>query len=300
MKRIVAILLLTVMLWGLVACSGESSSSKDTTADQTTPEQTIEQAPAPIRMLMKETTYGMDGNEISCREYEYDENGNLVVQTDYKAGEKEFCQTNAYNEQNLLIRSETVFDQYPEAGSSATYEYNAQGRLIKKCTFDYRGRPKNEIVYEYDELGRTAKVQDKNSIATYTYGENDSCIILEEDIKGAWNQKSEHIYDAKGNETNLRNYDGDVISTERIYEYDEKNRPVKMIVYSYGEEIAYTTWEYPDDYHAVWTTHQQGEMVGSGTDEYDEFGELIKEIAYNAAGLATQTVIYEYGNLGER
>ena len=295
MKKIFAILLLTMMILSHAACAGDRGLGNETTDELITSEQTTAQVLVPIRVLLKETTYGMDGNELNRREYEYDESGNLVVQTDYKAGEKEFCQTNAYNEQNLLIRTETVFDQYPEAGSSATYEYNAQGRLIKKCTFDYRDRPKNEIVYEYDEQGRTVKVQDKNSIATYTYGENNSYIILEEDIKGAWSQKNEHIYDAKGNETNLRNYDGDVISTERIYEYDEKNRPVKMIVYSYGEERSFSIWDYPDDYHAVWTAYREGEMVGTGTDEYNEFGELVKETSCNAAGLATQTIIYEYG-----
>lgn len=295
MKKILVILLLVVMILSLAACTGERGSGNETTDEHTTPEQTTEQVLAPIRVLLKETTYGMDGNELNRREYKYDENGNLVVQTDYKAGEKELCQTNIYNEQNLLIRSETVFEQYPEAGSSATYEYNDQGRLSKRRIFDYRGRLKDEIVYEYDELGRTVKVQDKSSIITYTYGENNSYIILEEDIKGAWSQRSEHIYDANGNETNLRSYDGEEISTERIYEYDEKNRHVKMTVYSYGEEISYSIWEYPDDYHAVWSAYREGEMVGTGTDEYNEFGELIKEISCNAAGLATQTIIYEYG-----
>ncbi|MBQ7378919.1 MAG: hypothetical protein IJW70_04475 [Clostridia bacterium] len=297
MKKLFVWLLGIALLLCLAACNTEDLGVPEETTAQS---ETTEQAPLLCRVLLSETVYGMDGNEMTSKKYEYDMSGNLIREDSYRAGIKEASRIYTYDDNNLLVKTEFSYAQAAEAGGSTTYEYNESGQLIKECSYDYRGRQKDETVYEYDESGRMIKAQSEKSITTRTYGEHNSYIELIEDIKGKWNEKYECIYDTNGNLLSYRSYQDEEIYSERVYEYNADNQVIKLTTYKNGSVVTDTIYEYKDGLQIKSTLYRTGEVEGVFTCEYNDFGELVKELSYNAAGIATQTIIYEYGSMDKR
>ena len=120
---------------------------------------------------------GKPGSGVTslAKSYEYDESGNLTKETQYNsAGEINQYWTYEYDENG----KQTVKHNYNPAGEEMIeavecqwqYEYDGEGRVIEEWQESVAGGHKYEwYEYEYDEYGNVCKKKDVLNKTTYEY-----------------------------------------------------------------------------------------------------------------------------------
>ena len=223
-----------------------------------------------IRTKYTENEYDDEGNILSGRVLECDNNGNEIKDIDYgKGGEISRSAEYQYDaDENLIEYKYSYADgsyfshqtwAYDENGNKIEcVEYDENGKEIKRTVYDQRESDTQPIIDDYDEQG--------NRI---------SHIICDDD--GNIIEKEEYEYDKNGNEIKHIFYgDGEIISYRQEYEYDENGHEIKYVSYDSEGNIDYIR-EY----------------------RYDENGRQIY-IRYNSVGTDTRTWEYEYDERGNR
>ena len=194
MKKLIAILLALMIALSLAACSGNNSPKSNTSQsdsdpiDSTTPEEMEESVP--VFAKTKETLYGhtyvysdytidengrITGYKKDNEKYTltYDEKGNLLTEKHELSNGKPYTDTYTYDEKNMPIRHD---DSSRNNTYVFTYEYDNQGRVIKKHSELKDGDYPQDWLYEYDEndvlIKETQVSKHSTYEITYSYDEN--------------------------------------------------------------------------------------------------------------------------------
>ena len=300
---VVALVTLAGIIWagrggpGIVGPVG--TQGNETTGEQT--EALTDPANAP-RALLKQTVYDAEGNEIYRTQYNY-ENGRLVSERNYTDGRETDTKFYSYNENGLVIQEKYTFDEIPSAGWTNTYEYDRHGRVIRRYTVYDSDKPAEEMRTEYDELGRISREENKDSVTTYTYGENGSYTVLTEYKNEATVSRLETLTDERGNIIRERSYRNDELTRDYVYEYNENGQKIKD--YSCPTDSSssiseLTVYEYDERGNLVriTMTFDPAKITSIHSYEYNEHGEKTKELRYTYMDSELESftmVVYEYG-----
>ncbi len=231
---------------------------------------------------IKDLYYDKGGEISRSEEYQYDADGNLIEYKyiSYQSSENSDSsrQTWAYDENGNEIEY-VSYDKYGNIERKTNSEYDAGGNQTKHTTYDENDEITGWTETAYDENGCEIKyeVYDKNGSCTRTitkeYDERRNLInyvIYDDD--GELIEKSEYEYDKNDNRVKIVHYgDGVTISTKIEFGYDENGNETKYVAYTdSGRTISY------------WYER-----------EYDENGNVIKHVGYDSEGVSDY--IEEYG-----
>lgn len=123
-------------------------------------DETYEYEYNPDGLLIRKTGFNGDGEYQGEILYEYDENGNLISQSEGKTGPgiTSLARNYEYDDAGNLIK-EIQYDFSGEVNQYWTYEYDQDGKLTVEHNYNPEGEEMIEGVecqwkYEYDEEGR--------------------------------------------------------------------------------------------------------------------------------------------------
>ncbi|MBD5494414.1 MAG: hypothetical protein HDR12_08605 [Lachnospiraceae bacterium] len=221
-----------------------------------------------IRVELAKREYDDEGEILSSRILERDENGNEI---------KEIC-NDTERESSYVIEYQYDADgniteykciSYDSDGNSSisshwTWAYDEDGNETEFVIYDSDGNVESRIEYEYDE-----DENENKNMAEYTHIEYD-------EEKGIDSCVSERKYDADGRETAFYLYDNETtVYYQSSKEYDENGRIVK-----------YTGCD------------NNGTVLVRKETEYDESGKVIRVNYYGADDNLTQYYENEYDDFG--
>lgn len=212
------------------------------------------------RLYAGACTYYADGGLMSFSEYlyKYDKNGNPVKECEYYNGELNTTIERKYDPSGSFTEKKTDFRDNAEY----LREYDKNGVLRKETTYDYTGEV--EVVTEYNEAGLPIRKESFSSTYTVEYEYDDEGILLKEietdyDDNNEVDKIYEDIYDSDGEmiQRTIISSDGSSVLASRTETVEDGN---KKTINSYGsnDELRYITEK-----------------------EYDEKGNLLKEITYS-------------------
>ncbi len=263
---------------------------------------TLQPIPNALRGLKREITYNADGTEDSRTKYTYEDG--LLVKERYYLDSRGFAMKEyTYNENGLVIQEKYTFDEIASAGWTTTYEYDGEGRVILRRDVYDNNKPAEETRTEYDEFGRIFREESKDSVTTYTYGENGSYTVLKEYKNEATVTRLETITDERSNVIRERSYQNEELTHDYVYEYNENGQKIKA--YSCPTDgsmsvnnVTYYDYDESGNLVRITFTTDEDQITSVYSYEYNEYGERTKEILYTYmdSELASfTTVVYEYG-----
>ncbi|MCM1388153.1 MAG: hypothetical protein NC231_12565 [Bacillus sp. (in: Bacteria)] len=209
------------------------------------------------------TSYDADGNIIwsHISKNEYDDNENQIKLTttqmsDYGDGLKTYIMGSEweYDDNNRMIKAIYYADDGITVSQTCEYAYDSAGNCITETAYDADGSVTSTVDREYDAEGHVIKETQTNA-------------------DGSGYTLTESEYDNRGNMIKQ--------STESKYDY---------YTASYLSEYEYDT----DDRQVRYTYYSDGVMKSMSCREYDEHGNMIKDISYNTDETWAGITEYKY------
>lgn len=241
--------------------------------------------------MVRECQYGGDGLLEQITEYEYNEDGFLVRECLKEADGKVMEEKSWKPDKKGRIGWE--FMHYADGSKdTVTYDYDADGFLIKKVTVDSEGEVEQAEVFEHKNglLIREAVydgLSDLNDLAslqpitekTYHYDSDGRLLeTVERDEQNELMYRKVNEYDEKGHRVTVVVYNQDGQAVERIQlKPDEKGRPVEVVeenrqkkntLHLQYDESGNVAYQEERDMH--------GNLVNKVERSYDEDGRLIE------------------------
>lgn len=266
------------------ACSDDSGSGEGEGGDSTA---TRQEAP-PIQNIKKYKITADDDQGRLVEEEFFNEDGKLVKDVDYIFdGTERVWQTTVYTYddqgRHLTERAEDLEGNVWES----SYTYDENNKLATESVID----PEGEFMFEYvhDEKGNlTQSIKKdtkgnilKTSTTRYEYDAEGNIVVQESWSTDKKGKEGPHmtlkfVYDGNGNPITEEEYDGDGNLIESVQmKYDDKGREIET------------------------TETRNGEFNLKMISEYDEFGDLIKEVGYESnPDKPTYTETYEFDEYG--
>jgi len=233
------------------------------------------------KIYYREYYYNEDGS-INCYVvYEQDKEGNLLFETSYELDGR-FNYEYEYDKNGNIIKSVT----YGVPGSMnyyCTYEYDENGNLLTEYSFRCNSVMDHIIKYEYDK--------DEKKIKHYFYDDNSV-------IKNF----KEYIYNQSGKLGKTICYDSDgKMIAYYIYTYNDYGKLIRKTRYNADSSISnYIEYEYRNYRLIRSTIYALGEHSWHIVSEYDEDGNIIKDLHYSDnENLSTYEIITYDGNGNE-
>lgn len=167
---------------------------------------------------------------------------------------------------NILEKKEYEKDEEDTNHFYRTYVYDSFGNVIEKYDYDSDYNLDMKWTYKYDNTG-------KNIIEEITFGELGTII-----------NKETNKFNNKGllvQSTIFSTLLGETSNYKNVYEYDLNDNLIKKIVYPSDGGNSYTSTSY----------------------EYNKFGNLVEQNAYDSSGHNYETISYDYdenGNIIEK
>ncbi|MCM1253847.1 MAG: hypothetical protein NC321_13585 [Clostridium sp.] len=224
-------------------------------------------------------------SELLCREYKYDEMGNMVKQTSYQLdGSLYMWSEFIYNELGYQIKSIRYFAD-GSIYDMDEYEYDESGNIINQVSYDGNGSISYMNEYEYDKAGNCTKqihYNESGIVGYWTEGEwNEAGKITkstEGEILGEVLRQSEYTYDEMGNKIKYIFYNQGIMVKWEEYEYDEKGNKIKQISYHEDGSIEkWTEWEESAAKKSVTFYKADGSIDYRKEYIYDKMGYLVME-----------------------
>lgn len=255
-------------------------------ADRAYPITQVKDAP---RVNLTEIVYYAQFKKTAVSENRYDEDGKLVLSIMYVDGKEQYRWAYTYDEQGREIeRTSTV------TGGSVKSFYSEQGNLVKEEHYDYRGKKDSETLFAYDELGRLVREESDTYLTVREYGENNSFTVLTQSKTSDYVQKMEYVFDDRGNLISQRVYEGEIVTSEIRYEYNDENLQIGYAAYVNGERVSYNVTEYRDGKEVRTYCYRRDEDSFVSTPYYNQFGECIRRESVGVDGKLIQSYEYEY------
>lgn len=201
-------------------------------------------------VLLSETFYHPEFDKVVA-ERQYGQNGELEQLTEYAYDDQGFMVREVLKERDGSVMEEKTYEPHPDDpgrvgrellhyadGSVDTlhYEYDGQGRLIRKVLVDSDGDPERIEVYAYENelLVAEAVLDGEETLQEekeYTYDTSGRLTeVLHHNVFEDILIKRVNAYDENGHRESLVVYDRQEEPVERVlFENDEKGRPVKVI-----------------------------------------------------------------------
>lgn len=143
--------------------------------------------------LIQETDFDEDGQEQF--RYVYDERGFLIEEVTLLDGKEQFHYTNNYDKNGNI--SETISDE----DYRTVYDYDKDGKLIGAITYDPLGEERSRQSYDYDENGNLIK-------KSIYWGDDER-------------YRTVYKYDENGNQIESVHYEDDTETERETYEWQE-------------------------------------------------------------------------------
>lgn len=306
MKRLISLITLILVISMLAACGSSDTTSTEQTAEQT--EGTLidnlihkEPETKEITVVKTEILYGYD---TFISQYEYDEYGNRISQTEYWDGRG-----------NDILQTES-WDEYKD--SYAEFEYDECNRVSKyKRKYFYLGDPDSDysqvIEYRYDqEQGLLIKREHQDGpdlIYETTYdAKYDEFGSIESylDVQQGRVEKNEYYeYDEDGNVILWKNG-----PLEEVYSYKQIGDITRVETKQYGMDLddvdkkfLQSCWVDEYDANGNWIKHEdlnkKGEVVDWWKKEYDSNGNCVREERESGLISNYEYIYDEAGNILE-
>lgn len=207
---------------------------------------------------------------FACTEtYTYGENG-LLLQTVTVYGEGERRETTEYDydaDGNLLLEMTTDQNGTEVAYVKQSFE---NGKLMSKTVLELGASRESTMLYSYDREGRLQKTERDGITESYFYHEDGGYTV-------EWSGKSgngSYLYDALGNLLEIRHGDGEL---NEEYLYDEQGHLLNIKRYSAGEVTDLHRYQYDASGNLLSREfYFYGELQYTMLYEYDEHGNQIK------------------------
>ncbi len=184
-------------------------------------------------------TYDLAGNLLEKKTdtnytclYEYDQNGNLLKETNTNENVT-FITQNEYNADGRLIKTEMA-DEQGNLQQRYLYEYWENGN-IKKATYEDGSGYVDTI--EYWENGNIKKDSNsKGRVEIYYYDEKERLVESDIFVYGALSSNIQYQYDEEDKIVLVNRviYDEDIYRDVYEYEYDEEGRSILEKLYRNG------------------------------------------------------------------
>lgn len=282
MKKISAIIIALSMLFTFTACGGsmDGADKADKPSGKT---ETVE-------VLVG---FYIDG--VIDRAYDYDSNGNMILDITYKSdGVEEYeRRTWLYDEDNKLLKetstgviteyklksTEYSYDEkghlYLETLSNGNrYEYinDENGNCVERKGINADGSSGSRAVYEYDSEGRCILESFYLNDGTfdykraYEYDGNDRVTTEIRTDADGFEDKFIYTYDADGERLTTENFENGVRVRDYGYELDENGNRIKYYYYTYGESTV-------DPEETLYTLDDAGNITRADKCEHGEMEE---------------------------
>ncbi|MBQ8407341.1 MAG: hypothetical protein IJY39_00605 [Clostridia bacterium] len=307
MKKILTVLVLSILLTALQSCqTNDPVDSTETTqpvASENTSEESTESAVSNLpRVLIRFISYDASEAETSKTEYIYDKYGNEACALFYSNGELVQSSKYTYDQNQRLIKTVDT-EHSTEQSFIYEYEYDINGNKLTEtitATHGYLSRR----AYEYDKLNRVVKVTSStnDSETVFTYDPDNSCVILDRyeyngevifnQTKEKYNENGDVIYRAAYYQNSLVDIEYETVNIYNAYGLLQTSE-----TYAGDELVMSTSNEYNGDL-LVRSTSADAEGVYLISEyEYNQYGELIKQINKLPSGLVIGYSEYEYAEL---
>ena len=234
--------------------------------------------------IIRITCYDENGEVISenATYAEYDENGNKIKESTYENGLLIIVSEYAVTESGKTYQKSVT--SYLLDGSRDVYEYDENGNELKNTSFDSDGNVKFEVIYEYAENKDGNLYQAKiihndyegETVFIHEFEENGDTVLLQQSYMNGevfFKEHYEREYDENGNTVSEKHYIDGVLVDE-VTEYTNISTPDGTLNFP-KKNIEYL----PDG--------------GTKISEYNDHGELISEMNYDASGVLGEYYICE-------
>ncbi len=238
-------------------------------------------------LLISEIT-GRDSNDIIITEYQYDQNGNCVQQTD-AGGTTSILQ---YDEFDRIKR------HYLPSGAYAVYSYNSASQVISQTLYDVNNIAMQQTVYEYDDAGRCGSVRQRQQcgidndtddfVTVYSFDCFDN--VIQKTIKAETEANDialQYQFDGKSRLTKII----DAMSNSKKFAYD-KDDNLKSIT----NELNLTSVNTYDGLGRLAKTQTPSGIYK--TFIYDSLDRCINETLHDANNTPIEQKRFEYDGLG--
>lgn len=235
-------------------------------------------------------------------EYEYDTEGNIILETCYGLGEEE-----TDPEINYWIEYSYGKDAAGE-GIQTKWEYYADGSLHSKTVYDCEGERLQDITYMKDgKLGMIYEYDPSKRQQWLTEYDEEGNVEWQyrTDYDDQGNEILNVEYDAEGNISPVR---GCACDPEEYipywrYEnsYDEAGNLIRQIVYDINDtQTGYREYAYDEDGNIIINAEYDGEneIVYYCEYTYDEKGNLVSSFSSDESGTYEAEYAYEYDMYG--
>lgn len=211
---------------------------------------------------------------------------------------------------NKRIKSQTKLSANPETNTinHTVYEknfdedgrltsviyFNEESRKVAKSSFEYNYNEKSEIYVEFDEMGDTSNVIEKE----YLLNENGQVLKIEIYDNGVLKERSDINYNADGNisQEKILREDGKV--EEKNYEYDYNKQGDLEVIYIKDDEngkiIQKDSLIYSDNKLDLISFDNEGKISQVHQINYDENGLIKNEKKVDSEGKVKELFIYQY------
>ena len=258
--------LLLMLFLCLALCT---SCVSENTAEADSQPSVEESVPAEPRGVWRMVGYTQLFPFAYTETYTYGENG-LLLQTVTVYGEGERRETTEYDydvDGNLLLEMTTDQNGTEVAYVKQSFE---NGKLMSKTVLELGASRESTTLYSYDREGRLQKTERDGITESYFYHEDGGYTV-------EWSGKSgngSYLYDALGNLLEIRHGDGEL---NEEYLYDEQGRLLNIKQYSGGEVTDLHRYQYDVSGNLLSCEfYFYGELQYTMLYEYDEHGNQIK------------------------
>jgi hypothetical protein len=184
-----------------------------------------------------------------------------------------------YNDKGQLIKTS---DSTEEIVTRSFYEYNDKGLLVKiSSKTEAKNNPYSteEHLWQYNANGQPEKMLKikNNSDTTFTsFLQDEQGNVAEEKSirKGSFLGKIYYYYDAKNRLTDIARYNkrADKILPDYMFQYNDTNQLIQMIILPEGMAKNYQTWKYSYNANGLKTLdvcyNKQRELMGKAEYSY--------------------------------
>lgn len=285
MKKYIVLLLIAAALVSGCITAPEEEAQPPAAEQEPVPEKEPEKAPEPvyetviIPLQTRETVYFPDGVVDRFTETAYIDDSALVKREDTYNTYEELIESVTFEYDGDKPVKELVYGPDSRLRSYQLLEYNDDGLLSGRGSYDARDNLQTRSTYEYDDRGRKTRWN--------VYGGSKNILSY-----------TDYLYDDEGRLSEMKIYAPDgTLEDGFSYEYAASGSlPVRQIQYTAAGSVVQVVEFTAEDNRVM----EKRSLTASGgieyrfTYEYGDHGELLRESVYSGSGDLIEYFEMEY------